>query len=275
MYTKHRNSAGTHEKVTNLANWRIKRWRLRQVLLYIHFRVAALENIVWLSWEQWLKWQLRPSLPVPVFLTKYSVLGRDAEINWTELSIWLLSVRKLLLHSYNNHIFYEPNKHNQFCGHRAYLYRFELVICPSNTTYSVLILNLCQRPIRGVTKGGKGSATHRAPNHYGGAKSLWGRRMTAGGAESPNNVTSTFFNTVHFLPKDLRFEPGGAKLASCPGRHLTSLRPWGRWMVNSMKTSFAQQQSIVANPQLTTWSKPNVDTLFQVKLRRNCSSWFN
>ena len=33
---------------------------------------------------QWLKWQLRPSLPVPVFLIKYSVLGRDAEINWTD-----------------------------------------------------------------------------------------------------------------------------------------------------------------------------------------------
>jgi len=27
------------------------------------------------------------------------------------------------------------------------------------------------------------------------------------------------------LPKDLRFERGGAKLASCPGCHLTSLRP--------------------------------------------------
>ena len=43
-------------------------------------------------WGQWLKWQLRPSLPVPVFLMKCSVLGRDAEIswteNWTELNLW-------------------------------------------------------------------------------------------------------------------------------------------------------------------------------------------
>jgi len=31
--------------------------------------------------------------------------------------------------------------------------------------------------------------------------------------------------TVHLLPKDLRFSHGGAKLTSCPGRHLTSLRP--------------------------------------------------
>jgi len=35
--------------------------------------------------------------------------------------------------------------------------------------------------------------------------------------KSPNNVTRTFFNTVHLLPEDLRFENGGAKLASCPG----------------------------------------------------------
>jgi len=44
--------------------------------------------------------------------------------------------------------------------------------------------------------------------------------------KSLNNITSTSFNTVHLLPKDLRFEYGGAKLASCPGRHLTSIRPW-------------------------------------------------
>ena len=43
--------------------------------------------------------------------------------------------------------------------------------------------------------------------------------------ESTDNVTSTFFSRVHLLPKDLRFEHGSAKLASCPGPHLTSLRP--------------------------------------------------
>jgi len=58
-----------------------------------------------------------------------------------------------------------------------------------------------------------------APNHCG------GRRMGAGVGKDPKNVkSSTFFNTVHLLPKDLSFEHGGAKLASCPGRHLTSLR---------------------------------------------------
>jgi len=49
--------------------------------------------------------------------------------------------------------------------------------------------------------------------------------MTAGALKRPNNVTSTFFNTAHLLPKDLRFEHGDDKLASCTGRHLTSLRP--------------------------------------------------
>jgi len=53
-----------------------------------------------------------------------------------------------------------------------------------------------------------------------------GRRIPMGTPKSPNNVTSTFFNTVHLVPKDLRFEHGGVKLASCPGRHLISLRPW-------------------------------------------------
>jgi len=64
---------------------------------------------------------------------------------------------------------------------------------------------------RGVRRGAKG---HSSPgtNHWGVLKIL-------------NNVTSTFFNTIHLLPKDLRFERGGDKLASCPGRHLTSVRP--------------------------------------------------
>jgi len=49
--------------------------------------------------------------------------------------------------------------------------------------------------------------------------------MTAGAPKSPNNVICTSFNKVHLLPKVLRFEHSGVKLASCPGRHLTSLPP--------------------------------------------------
>jgi len=68
-------------------------------------------------------------------------------------------------------------------------------------------------------EGGKGVIIPRVPNHYG------ERRMSAGVPISPSNVTSTFFNAVHLLPKDLKFEHDGAKLASCPGCCLTSLRP--------------------------------------------------
>ena len=60
----------------------------------------------------------------------------------------------------------------------------------------------------------------------------WGREHNSPGAEwlrgapqSPNNISSIFFNTLHLLPKDVRFKHGGAKLAFWPGRHLTSLRP--------------------------------------------------
>jgi len=60
------------------------------------------------------------------------------------------------------------------------------------------------------------------PNHNSGAESL------RGAPKSPNKVTSTFFNAVRLLPKDLRFEDEGDKLASLPGRHLTSLRPWAK-----------------------------------------------
>ena len=48
--------------------------------------------------------------------------------------------------------------------------------------------------------------------------------MIAGAPKNPNNVTHAFFNTVHLLQEDLRFEHRGAKFASCPGHHLTSLR---------------------------------------------------
>jgi len=34
MYTKDQESAGSNKKVTNWANWQIKWWRIRQILLY-------------------------------------------------------------------------------------------------------------------------------------------------------------------------------------------------------------------------------------------------
>jgi len=77
---------------------------------------------------------------------------------------------------------------------------------------------------RGVTRG-QGGAIPREPSHYGAPFHCGGRRMAAGSPKSPNNITSTFFNTVHLLAKDLSFDHGGAKRASCPRRHLTSLWP--------------------------------------------------
>jgi len=73
--------------------------------------------------------------------------------------------------------------------------------------------------VRGVTEGGKGGVIPGAPSHYGGGQ------ITVEGAKSPNNVANNFFSTVHLLPKDLSFKHGGPKLASCPGRHLTSVHP--------------------------------------------------
>jgi len=73
---------------------------------------------------------------------------------------------------------------------------------------------------------GRNEGGQRVHNSLG-AKALWGSQITVGGVEClrewskiPNNVRSTSFNTAHLLPKDLRFDHGGAKLASCPGCHL-------------------------------------------------------
>jgi len=80
--------------------------------------------------------------------------------------------------------------------------------------------------------GCKGRTIPGAQNHYEGAESLWGRGMTARDAEQlrrrrkvPEMSQSNFFNTVHLLLKDLLFEHVGAKLTSCPGRHLTFYPP--------------------------------------------------
>jgi len=43
---------------------------------------------------------------------------------------------------------------------------------------------------------------------------LPGAESLRGAPKSPNNVTSSFINAVHLLPKDLRFQHAGAKLAS-------------------------------------------------------------
>ena len=66
---------------------------------------------------------------------------------------------------------------------------------------------------RSVTKGGKWAQ-------------FCGRRNTAGAQKSQQCHKHSFQNSsLHLLPKDFRFEHGGANLVSCPRLHLTSLRP--------------------------------------------------
>jgi len=62
-------------------------------------------------------------------------------------------------------------------------------------------------------------AYNEGGTQFRGRRITMGRRINAGAPKNLNNVTSrpTFFNTAHLLPKDLRFEYGGAKLAPCPG----------------------------------------------------------
>jgi len=77
---------------------------------------------------------------------------------------------------------------------------------PPQCMFGRLVLNLLKSRDQGRNEGGQG-------------------RRNSPGAEKSQQCHKYFFMTVHLLPKDLRFEHGGAKLASCAGRHLTSLRP--------------------------------------------------
>jgi len=79
----------------------------------------------------------------------------------------------------------------------------------------------------GVTRG----------QNFPGPNSLWGA------SKSTKNVTSTFLNAVHLLPKDFRFEHRGPKLASCSGRHLSSLRPW-YGMFEKKQMSYSKEWNI-------------------------------
>jgi len=79
----------------------------------------------------------------------------------------------------------------------------------------------------GVLRRNEGGTIRRAPNQItvGASNHCGGAEWLRGAPKSPNIAKSTFFNAAHLLPKDLRFEHWGAKLVSCPGRHLTSLAP--------------------------------------------------
>jgi len=122
-------------------------------------------------------------------------------------------------------------------------YDFHLIACSGKRTSCSISRGVCRTPCtpgvyapgwylplyftlaynRGVTRG---IAGHDAPD-----VAITGRRAP----KCPSNVASTAINTVHSLPKDFRFEHRGAKLVSCPGRHLTMVRPFFRHIYESLK----------------------------------------
>jgi len=69
---------------------------------------------------------------------------------------------------------------------------------------------------------GQGGTVPQVPNHWG-AESLRGRRMIEEAAKKSQKYHNYF---LQYSTKHLSLEHGGAKLASCPRRHLTSLRSW-------------------------------------------------
>jgi len=108
---------------------------------------------------------------------------------------------------------------SDFLGLRKWLIRITLCIKHHRRVHAISTTlsnsKLVVQCSQGRYEGDKGGAIPRTPSHCG------GHRMAAGFAKKSNNVTSTFFNTVHLLS----FEHWGADLAFCSGRHLTSLRP--------------------------------------------------
>jgi len=61
-----------------------------------------------------------------------------------------------------------------------------------------MFLHLLLASHRGVTRGGKGSTIPRAPIHYGGAESLQGPGITAGGAEKSQQCHKYFLQYSKF-----------------------------------------------------------------------------
>jgi len=59
-----------------------------------------------------------------------------------------------------------------------------------------------------------------------------------GAPKGPNNVTSTFFITVHFLPNDLKFEHGAPNLLLAPGIIKPRYVP-GDWNLNFLTNTSA------------------------------------
>ena len=101
-----------------------------------------------------------------------------------------------------------------------------------------------QTCLQGRNEGGQGDTIPRAPNHYGGAESL--RRAP----KSPNNVTNTFFNTAHLLPKDSGSNTGGCHacfLPRAPSDLVAPLPVCKRWACLVPSTQYTLQSSHISS----------------------------
>jgi len=97
---------------------------------------------------------------------------------------------------------------------------------------------------RDVTMGGKGNNPPDPESHLGTNKS--------------QQCHKHFFKTVHWLPIDVRFEHGDAKLGSCLRRHLTSLRPFtSRLSSQNGEICLQKYLPISSKLSITNYSKQN------------------
>jgi len=102
---------------------------------------------------------------------------------------------------------------------------------------------------RGGMRGTRVENNSPGPNHCGDAE--WLREAP----KRPNNVTRSFVNTVNLLPKYFRFKHGGDKLASCPRRHLTSLRPCSA--LSQQKQYLVSPNALLDNINIKLHQVPN------------------
>jgi len=105
-----------------------------------------------------------------------------------------------------------------------------LTWCGSNKLYSLyykaVSLSLKHRRSGSVANMFRGVTKKIQEGHNSlGAEWIWVSNYCRG----CQKFTTISLFSVHMLPKDLRFEHGSTKLASCPRRHLTSLCPWIRF----------------------------------------------
>jgi len=95
--------------------------------------------------------------------------------------------------------------------------------------------------------------------------------MIAWAPKSPNSVTSTFFNTVHLLPKNPRFEHGAANLLLAPGAIYPRYTPVNQEISSVKKlihSLLCCNTTMHTNCRLTNGTGNNPETVFSFTLWR-------